>query len=173
MLLVAAVGTQAAVTGVTYVSTPGDYVGQGASRTYTAPSAFFDVQGDTKHVYVGGSQDGHVWSIEFEAPQTLTVGSYPNVARSHAHSPLVGGMSVGIDYHGCGRLAGSFRVLEYEIDAYRVIKKLAIDFVQYCEVTGPPLYGAVRVNSEQPLVVPGVVSVAGMDLGSVAADRHA
>ena len=44
------------------------------------------------------------------------------------------------------KVAGKFVVWEYEA-AKGVVTKLAIDFVQRSEETGPPLYGVVRYNS--------------------------
>lgn len=162
---------QTPVTGFAYVSTPGDYVGQGGQQTFTPPTARFNLSGDTQQVWVGVDEAGRYVNMRLAGPQTLAPGRYPNAGRAFFESPLVGGLDVSMDSRGCNQIKGWFEVLEYEIDAFRVVQKLAVDFMQQCEGTMPPLFGSVRFNSLQPLAVPSLVAVAGMDAGGVAGKR--
>jgi hypothetical protein len=154
-------------TGMKFISTPGDYIGQGTTQTYSAPAATITSSGATGYVTVSVTEGGHWWYLDFAAPQNtpLARGSYPNAARYPFNSPLAGGLSISGDGRGCNTLKGWFQVLEYELDINNNVVKLAIDFEQNCEVTMPPLYGSVRVNSNKPLSVPELQAVAGADFG--------
>jgi hypothetical protein len=161
----------AAVTGMKFISTAGDYVGQGTTQTYLPPAA-------TITAYAGGGNAAHVsvtdpnnwWSIDFAAPtgSTLSRGSYPDAARYPFNSPLGAGLNMDGDGRGCNTLKGWFRVKEYVLNSSGAIARLAIDFLQNCEVQGPPLYGSVRINSSYPLVVPEMAAIAGADFAVIA-----
>jgi len=164
-LLMAQAFAASAVSGIKYISTPGDYVGQGMTGTVKVPEAKVMTYPTANHVLVTVDAPGNGWSLDFAAPGggPLVPGSYPDAMRYPFQSPMGPGLDVSGNSRGCNRLKGWFRVLEYELDATGAVTKLAIDFVQNCEVTGPPLYGAVRVRSRYPLVVPDLQAIAGSD----------
>jgi len=60
------------------------------------------------------------------------------------------GKAPGLEFKGMNRdsakIAGKFVVWELEVKQ-GVVTKLAVDFIQHSEETGPPLYGVVRINS--------------------------
>lgn len=170
VVAIQAAAAQAATTGLKFISTPGDYIGGGSTQTYKAPGATVTVSGSANNVHVLVAEGSHAWTLDFAAPQgqALAIGSYANAARWPFQSPLGAGLAVSGDGRGCNTLEGWFRVLELEIDASNTVRKLAIDFEQNCEVTMPPLYGAVRVNSSKGLTVPDLVAVAGADFASFA-----
>lgn len=154
-----------AVTGMKYISTAGDYIGQGITQTYLPPDASISAQGTASSTAVTVTDPNNWWSIEFASPadSTLAPGGYPDAARYPFNSPMAPGLSMTGNGRGCNTLKGWFRVREYEVDANGTVSKMAIDFLQNCEVTGPPLYGAVRINSDYPLVVPETAAIAGAD----------
>lgn len=155
----------AAVTGMKYISTPGDYIGGGRTATFLPPAATFTVTGTTGAVHLNVTDPNNGWFLDFAAPvnSPLARGSYADAARYPFNSPMAAGMSMSGNGRGCNTLKGWFKVLEYQLDANGNVLRAAIDFVQNCEVTGPPLYGSVRINSRFPLVVPTMAAVAGPD----------
>lgn len=162
---VPAAAADAATTGMKFISSPGDFVGGGTTQTYTTPTATVAAHGDRNQVHMTVTEGAHTWNLDFAAPQgqALAKGGYAGAARYPFQSPLGAGMSVSGDGRGCNTLRGWFKVLEFEIDASNAIQRLAIDFEQNCEVTMPPLFGSVRINSTRPLAVPSLEAVAGVD----------
>lgn len=156
-----------AATGLSFVSTPGDYIGGGARASYTPPTATVTATGTAGSVRVVVTTTTDWWYFDIAAPQgeALVPGDYPAAARYPFQSPLGPGLSLVGNGRGCNTLLGWFRVREYVRDASGAVQRLAVDFVQNCEVSMPPLYGAVRVNSRLPLVVPSLAAVAGPDQG--------
>jgi S1-C subfamily serine protease len=126
------------------ISTKGDYIGQG--KTYSYPPEALTVRRNDRGVNITvGAPIG--WQINFGAPmgQFLEVGDYRD-AKRYPFS----GASPGIEFmgqgRGCNQISGQFVVWELEIKGNEVTK-LAIDFVQRCENTMPPLYGRIRYQS--------------------------
>jgi hypothetical protein len=160
------------VTGFKFISTAGDYIGQGLTQTFLPPDATLSVHGSSDFAEVTVNGSGNDWTIDFQAPQgtPLAAGSFPDAARYPFNSPMGPGLSMYGDGRGCNQLKGWFRVREYAVDGNGNVQKLAIDFVQNCEVSGPPLYGAVRFNSKFPLQVPELAAVAGPDTDVYAGD---
>jgi hypothetical protein len=170
LLTVAASTAMSAVTGMKYISTPGDYIGQGQTKTFTPPTATItahDATTSVVHVEVSDPTDS--WTLDFAAPQGVALAntSFPDAARYPFQSPMGAGLSMYGDGRGCNTLKGWFQVREYVLNSAGTVKKLAIDFVQNCEESMPPLYGAVRINSSIPLTVPETAAVAGRDFAVV------
>lgn len=163
----------AAVSGLKYISTTGDYIGGGQSDTLKAPRAQVSVVGDAGHATVSVSDAQNWWTLNFAAPsgQALATGSYPAAARYPFQSPMAPGLDMSGNGRGCNQLKGWYQVHEYVVGSDGLVKRLAIDFVQNCEITMPPLYGAVRYNSSVALEVPQMKAVAGADFGVLAGER--
>lgn len=163
----------AATTGMKFISTAGDYIGGGTTQTYVPPEASISASGSAGTVSIYVSDPSHWWYLDFASPtnRTLKKGKYPDAARYPFNSPLGAGMSVSGDGRGCNTLKGWFKVLQYELDEFGSVAKLAIDFLQNCEVSGPPLYGTVRLNSDFELRVPDTVAVAGADFTLFGGER--
>jgi V8-like Glu-specific endopeptidase len=131
----------APVSSLRVVSSKGDYIGQGQSYSYEGEElvARPTNRGVTLNV------DG--WMVNFGGPgnRFLEVGEYVN-AKRHPFS----GDAPGLEFFGKGRganqLSGKFVVWELEVKGNEVVR-LAIDFIQQCEGTQPPLYGSLRINS--------------------------
>jgi hypothetical protein len=126
------------------VSSKGDFIGQG--KTYSYPGEALTVRRNDRgvNITVGGPFG---WQISFGAPhgRFLEVGEYRD-AKRYPFS----GASPGIEFtgegRGCNQISGQFVVWELEFKGNEV-SKLAIDFVQRCENTMPPLYGRIRYQS--------------------------
>lgn len=170
LLFAAQASAAFAVTGMKYISTPGDYIGQGMTQTFVPPSATITASaGGSGVVHVSVGDASNWWTIDFAAPggSNLSRGGYPDAARYPFNSPMGAGLSMSGNGRGCNTLKGWFRVREYAVDANGAIARLAIDFLQNCEVFMPPLYGVVRINSAFPLVVPELAAIAGADFAVV------
>lgn len=169
LALAAQAGAAWAVTGLQYISTRGDWIGQGGRATYLAPAATVTASGSAGVVQVTVTQGSDRWTLDFAAPagSALVPGAYPAAARYPFQSPLGAGLSMAGNGRGCNQLLGWFRILEYRVDAAGVVSRLAVDFVQNCEITGPPLYGSLRIDSRRPLAVPDLVAVAGPDRSAI------
>ncbi len=137
----------------TYTSSPGDYIGQGARRTFTdAGSAFTGSVRYRNHVAIdvwegGSASTGEWWTILFAAPDgaPLTPGTYPGAERFPFQSPGAPGLSMSGTGRGCNRSYGSFTVHSVAYDASGELSELSADFVQHCETpTAPPVTGSVR-----------------------------
>jgi hypothetical protein len=171
-LLLIQAGAALAVTGLKFISTRGDFIGQGQRVTLTPPDATVSGFGSAGGVSVSVSTSTEWWNLDFSAPAGMSLrrGSYADAARYPFQSPLRPGLSVSGNGRGCNMLKGWFRVFEYELDATGAVSRLAIDFVQNCEISGPPLYGGVRLNSDRPLTVPNLQAVAGVDFAVLAGE---
>jgi hypothetical protein len=123
------------------VSSPGDYIGQGKSYSYSGND--LTVRRIDRGVQI--TVDG--WTVQFGAPrgQFLEVAEYAN-AKRYPFSDDAPGIEFYGHGRGCNRIAGKFMVWELEIKGNEIIR-LAIDFVQHCEESRPPLYGMIRFNS--------------------------
>lgn len=165
LLLAVQASAALAVTGMKFISTAGDYIGGGTTQTYLPPRATITASGDANAAHVTVTDPNHWWTIDFAAPSgsNLSRGGYADAARYPFNSPMGAGLSMSGDGRGCNTLKGWFRVREYAVDDTGTVSKLAIDFLQNCEVVNPPLYGAVRINSSIPLVVPRMAAIAGAD----------
>jgi hypothetical protein len=129
-----------------FESTPGDYIGQGQTQLYTEPTATFtpDWGGSMVQLFVNAPGG---WSADFKGQDQqprLTVGLYENVRRYPFHNPTKGGLDFSGMGRGCNQLLGTFAVDAISYDATGQLQSVSIRFVQRCELTGPPLYGAMH-----------------------------
>jgi VCBS repeat protein len=140
------------ITAVYLRSTPGDYVGAGQTLFFPSPPNSVTVSGTgaSANLSIDG-YDGHWFFASFAPPSgtTLAVGTYENAARFN--TPTQPEVDFGGDGRGCNQTGGRFVVHEVQYGAGGAIQKLALDFEQRCEISGPPLYGQVRFNSSVPV----------------------
>ena len=147
----------AQVTGLYYKSTAGDYIGQGATVKGLPPDwtvTLVDPHGSGT-IAVRARNATNDWSINFGAPTGTTI-AHDTAYEEAARYPFRFG-AAGVEMYGngrgCNQLLGRFAVLELVRDSSGAIFRLAIDFEQRCEISGPPLYGEVRINSTVPFTV--------------------
>jgi hypothetical protein len=126
------------------VSSPGDYIGQGKSYWYSGDE--LTVRRSDRGVQINVGPVGG-WTLQFGGPRGhfLEVGEYLD-AKRYPFSDDSPGIEFTGNGRGCNQIAGKFAVWELEVKGNEVVR-LAIDFVQRCEQTGPPLSGMLRFNS--------------------------
>lgn len=131
---------------------PGDFIV--GDQTLTYEEGGFTYSASTSQVIVNaGSQIFGGYNLEFAVPRGTSFavpGSYGG-ATGNPFSPTKPGLSVSGNGRACNRSSGAFEVLEAKFDGSGKVLKLAIDFVQHCELQSSALYGAVRINSDIPL----------------------
>jgi Divergent InlB B-repeat domain len=132
-------------------SQPGDYIGQGLDRTYTAADATFEITTSTWNgaVRLSAIAPGLTfsWYLEFRAAGDLplTVGTYEAAQRSAF--TINHGLDVSGSGRGCNQLTGRFVVREIVRGPDNAVTQFAADFEQHCEDAAPALFGAIRYNS--------------------------
>ena len=150
--------TSAATTGVTsfsYVSQPGDYIGQGRSGSLSDPSQF-RISGTAGLVTVGIDAGSEWWSVDLAAPrgQQLTTGTYENVTRAGFNSTY-GGLDVSSTGRGCNEVKGRFTVHAISADTAGRITSLDATLTQFCDAGTGGLTATVRYEAPPaaPLVL--------------------
>lgn len=145
-----------------YKSDPGDYIGRGQEKYYTADDLDFIVMSNygsyNRGVYV--RMHKYIsWSAHFAAPYRalLAVGTYENATRFPFQANDEPGLSFYGQGRGCNRLTGRFEIKEIIYDPISGdVTNLAVDFEQHCEGREPALYGYIRYNSD--VSIPTLIS---------------
>lgn len=137
-------------TAFSFVSSPGDYIGGGATRSYTAPDTNVRVSGTAASVSVWVDAGDEWWSAELAAPRgdQLRPGVYLNAERAAFRTGRSPGLDVGGTGRGCNEVWGSFAVNQIATDAAGAITLFDATFTQHCgSATAPPLKGTVKLNA--------------------------
>jgi hypothetical protein len=146
-------------TSYTYVSNPGDYIGQGLAATYTDPPASFILAhlygpyadpptvSTGFEVYVTSGSDW--WYINIAPPigQNLRVGTYTGAERAAFRTGSAPGLDVYGDGRGCNTLSGSFTVSTLLTTKAGTITGVVASFTQYCESSTAALNGTVHFKA--------------------------
>lgn len=129
---------------VMFISSPGDYIGEG--QTYvTANPADFAISGPASLIRV----DALGFYGFFAGPDgtNLEVGPYTNCAMYP-----VNGSSPGMEFfgpgRGCDRICGSFEIKEIHTNDNGQVDRLWCTFTNNCECFPTPMVGEVRFNSQ-------------------------
>jgi hypothetical protein len=129
---------------VTYlraVSTPGDYIGQGKTYSFTGNELVAQKDYRGFQVTAGG------YNFHFGGPSNTMLAAREYLdAKRHPFSNEAPGIEISGNGRGCNTIAGKFVVWEFAVRGNEVLR-LAIDFTQRCEEKGPPFYGKIRINS--------------------------
>ena len=123
-------------------SDAGDYIGGGATYTYTQANSSIVVTATGRHLSVG--VEG--WSGDFEAMNTVSriePGYYPDLIRWPFHNPAKGGLSWFGQGRGCNTLEGWFAV-DRVTYVGNTLTALEMRFEQHCDGSTPALRGAIR-----------------------------
>lgn len=132
-------------------SQPGDKVGGGVRRKFTPTDGTFRVQPIGEAIHVGFSAR-QWWHLVFQPPigQAIEERLYDGAYRfGTSFNPR---LDVGGNGRGCHTLTGRFHVLEHVRTPEGGIERLAIDFEQRCDGRTGSLFGAVRINSDVPVI---------------------
>lgn len=131
-------------------STGGEYVGQGATASYTqSASTTFAVQGTASDLTVYVHATDGAWHAEIAAPRgdMLRPGVYRDAERAPFRSNNRPGLDVGGHGRGCNKVSGDFVIHEIRSDARGNVLTLDFSFVQHCEwASSPALEGRVRYH---------------------------
>jgi hypothetical protein len=101
---------------LSFVSEPGDYIGQGQSLSFSPATATFNANAsqDLREFSLSVFPSGSFWHLRLAAPlgQQLVPGSYENATRWPFQASTVPGLDFSGDGRGCNTLTGRFQVLE-------------------------------------------------------------
>lgn len=133
-------------------SQPGDYIGQGLSKTFTPADGTFTAQKNFDNgvsIRFSGNKPGVWWDLDFAAPGNalLVPGKYLGAARYPFQSASQPGLNVSGEGRGSNKLTGQFTVLEVVYGPGTAIQSFAADFEQHSEGAAPALFGQVSFNS--------------------------
>ena len=135
-----------------------DYIGGGATYTYTRADALLNViaTGGLLQVSVTGDQS---WSGDFQAMlglAQLEPGYYGDLQRYPFHNPVKGGLSWGGEGRGCNTVLGWFVVdsISYSNGELAAVE---LRFEQRCEGGSAALRGKIRLLADDPTSPPGPV----------------
>ena len=138
-----------------FVSDPGDFVGQGQSGSFTPDTSSFtsSQSNDGNHVsaflfpFAGG-----FWMLDFAAPagQPLAPGVYENATRWPFQASGVPGLAVFGNGNGCNMLTGRFEVLEAVFGPAGYVERFHATFEQHCEGFEPALRGEIQIVNPPP-----------------------
>ncbi len=138
---------------VSFVSEPGDYIGQGQQLMFTPGSATFESYNsfESQVLVRVFPFSGGFWILQFAAPtgQTLVPGIYEGAARS-AQEPGQPGLDVGGDGRGCNTITGRFEVLEAAYGPGDYVRRFHASFEQHCEGADPALFGEIAIVNPPP-----------------------
>jgi hypothetical protein len=134
-----------------YQSTPGDWVGQGQSLTFTE-GVTATASTDKRHVSVAVNTTDHWYYLDLAAPegQELIPGTYDGAVRFPFQEPYQPGLSFSGDGRGCNTLTGTFTIKTVKIGPYGYVENLDATWTQNCEGFMPPLYGQVEISNPPP-----------------------
>lgn len=140
---------------MTRTSDPGDFVGEGASHSYSAPTTTFSVQNGGNTVRVDTSvpgSPGDFWNLAFEAPagQQLQPGTTYQAERWPFQSADEAGLEVFGQGRGCNTLTGSFTILDATYGPFGYLESFHATFEQHCEGAADALRGEIEVGTPPP-----------------------
>jgi hypothetical protein len=144
---------------LSFVSDPGDWIGSGETYSVAFTDANANIVGDESSLSVDYRVGSDSWTLTLRAPQAqaLTPACYERAQRAAFVDFSRPGLEFDHDAHGCNQVVGRFKLIELENDAVSgAISKLAVDFVQHCEGSGPALFGKLRYNSTVSLDTPAL-----------------
>ena len=141
---------------VSYVSAPGDYIGQGRIATLAAPTQF-SIRGTAGSVTVSADAGSEWWDFTLAAPtgQQLTTGSYENATRAPFNSTY-GGLSVTSTGRGCNQVTGRFTIFAISADTAGRITSLDATLTQFCDNSTGSLSATVKYAA--PYVITPVLT---------------
>jgi hypothetical protein len=144
-----------------FVSDPGDFVGNGQSGSFSPETSSFasSQSNDGNHFaaflfpFAGG-----FWMLDFAAPagQPLAPGVYENATRWPFQAASVPGLAVFGNGVGCNTLNGRFEVLEASFGPAGYVERFHATFEQHCEGIEPALRGEIKIVNPPP---PPVLSI--------------
>ena len=148
-------GAQVGQTFLSFVSDPGDYIGQGQTRFFTPDTATFQsrTDGNNRHINVTIFPfDGGFWILDMAAPegQQLLPAVYEGAVRWPFQAPNQPGLSISGDGRGCNTLTGRFQVMEAVYGPFGYVERFRASFEQHCEGATAALRGDIQIVNPPP-----------------------
>ena len=137
---------------LTYVSEPGDFIGQGQTHTYTHADGSFTANrngaGGVSISFDHATQAGIWWDLSFAAADDveLTVGDFENAQRYPFQDPGHPGLSFSGSGRGCNTLTGEFQVHSKTSDLFGVPRQFDASLEQHCEGATPALFADITFD---------------------------
>lgn len=139
---------------LSFVSQPGDYIGQGQSLTFTPDDSQFSsmVSQDDREIAFSVFPPGSFWFLHMAAPagQQLLPGVYEGATRWPFQEPSTPGLDFSGDGRGCNTLTGRFEVLEAVYAPFGYVERFHATFEQHCEGADPALFGEIQIVNPPP-----------------------
>ena len=126
------------------VSDPGDYIGAGASKTYTGATSTFGLSGTAGgrlQYEASGLRDDWLALIAPPTGMTLAAGTYDTARFADATHA---GLDVFGDGRGCNNSTGILTITTLVTGAGGNVTNLAATFTQHCEGAQPALHGTIH-----------------------------
>lgn len=145
----------AAQTVFAYSSAPGDYIGQGQTRSFTPANADFcagTTEYDPQQVSFSVNSPTESWNISLAVPrgQVIAPGRHLDAERTSFRTGRSAGIDVSGDGRGCNQTWGSVNIRQALWASDGRLIGLEADFIQRCESsTAPPLAGVIRWKAPQ------------------------
>jgi hypothetical protein len=140
-----ATGT-APFTGATFVSEPGDFLGQGLSYSFPTVTYTGLRSGYPTFSVSNPTDQFDVW-LAAPAGQPLVPGTYTDAERFDFRSAGFPGLDVFGDGRGCNQVVGSFTVYDATYDGNGNPLSFAAQFFDHCEGDDPALMGDISYDS--------------------------
>jgi hypothetical protein len=160
LLAVAAAAVDAQTTSFSFQSQPGDFVGQGQSKSFTPADGTFtfthNFDNGVSMTFVHATQPGVTWNADFAAAGNalLTVGAYEDVVRFPFQTDSQNALDISGEGRGYNQLIGRFDVFDIEYGPGASILRFAADFEQrgqnFDGTLFAPMFGQVRFNTTVP-----------------------
>ncbi len=137
-------------------SDSGDYIGGGATNTYTQANAVLSTTLSGLHLGIGVAGNDN-WTGDFQGMNSLTQlqpGYYPGLVRYPFNNPVTGGLSWYGNGAGCNTLTGWFAIDNITITA-GTLTAVDLRFEQHCEGATPALHGQIHWVAGDTTAPPG------------------
>ena len=143
--MAASAGAAGGVTSLSYVSHPGDYIGQGASGTLDDPFQF-QISGNAGRLTVSVDTGSESWAVSLTAPvgQQLSTGTYEGAARTE---PALPGIDVSANGRVCSTAVGRFTIFALTSDSSGDITSLDAMLTQRCDDSTGELDATVKYDA--------------------------
>jgi hypothetical protein len=143
--------TSPAETFLSFVSAPGDYIGAGQSRRFSAENSTISARAliGNRMVNVDVVAGNSRWTLYLAAPegQQVRPGTYDRASRwpPPSEGRLLPALSFSGESRGCNTLTGRFVVHEAVFGPDGSVERFHALFEQHCEGASPMLSGEVRI----------------------------
>lgn len=127
-----------------FTSDAGDYIGGGASVTYTGATSTFTLSGTTSRFQYGVSGKRDDWTALVAPPAGQTFAAGQTYQTTRMGDGGTAELDVFGDGRGCNTSTGDLTISKLAADPDGTITALAATFTQHCEGGTPALHGTIH-----------------------------